>query len=515
MALHAADLPDAAVDRRPVTPLSDRSWVRRTDHVLEPDLSRVVSTLFLPGQETESGESRSNKVIHRVMELSDDEVTTKLARLSESFGHRHRGLRATWQRNFELVGHRLDDVDSLSGPRKLLIGAYFTQEYALEGAALFNPSMVPHPDQSGLPDGTTRFLMTIRAVGEGHISSIEFRTGTIDNENVIVLDPEPSVAVLGHPVPATFSRASFRHQLRELVGERTNVDFVLDGLPESFTRHDLDGALDDLHDQRLTRGKAERTRAALQIIAGNTYAREFTEGTPIQERVLMPMGPAESQGMEDARMVRFAGYSGTPAYLGTYTAFDGRDVTTQLLTTDEFRCFTFERLSGPGSKNKGMAIFPRLIAGKYMALSRADRESNGVTVSSDLRHWETRVVVQAPHEPWEIVQLGNCGPPIETEQGWLVLTHGVGPMREYSIGALLLDLEDPTILLGRLTAPLLSPAGSERSGYVSNVVYSCGAMRHGNTLVLPYGCSDSRTRLALVDVDALVTELINSQKEST
>ena len=402
-----------------MTPLFDRSWVRRTDHLLQPDLTRVVSTLFLPGQETETGESRSNKVIHRVLELSDDEVNIKLARLTESFGHRHRGLRSTWERHFELVVHRLDDVESLTNNRRLLIGAYFTQEYALEGAALFNPSMVPHPDQSGLPEGTTRFLMTIRAVGEGHISSIEFRTGTIDEANVIVLDPLPSAAAVARTVPVTFSRASFRDQLRELVGERTNVDFVLDGLPEFFTRHDLDGALDDLHDQRLTRGKAERTRAALQLIADCTYSTEFSETTPLQERVIMPMGRSESQGMEDARMVRFSGYDGTPAYLGTYTAFDGRNVTTQLMGTDDFTRFSFERLSGPGSKNKGMAIFPRLIAGRYVAMSRADRESNGVTTSTDLRHWERRVLVEAPHEPWEIVQLGNCGPPIEQRQGGL------------------------------------------------------------------------------------------------
>ena len=486
---------------------TDRSWVRRTDHVLQPDLSRVVATLFLPGQELEAGESRSDKVIHRVMELSDGEIDTKLARLQESFGHRHRDLRGTWNKHFELMAHRLDDAGSLTDHRRLLIGAFFTQEYALEGAALFNPSMVQHPDQAGLPDGTTRFLMTIRAVGEGHISSIEFRSGTIDDANVIVLDSRPGAAVLAHTVPATFSRSSFRYQLRELVGERTNVDFVLDGLPESFTRHDLDGALDDLHDQRLTRGKAEKTRDALRFIAGCTYSTEFAPGTHLQERVLMPLGPAESQGMEDARMVRFIGDCGSPDFLGTYTAFDGRNVATHLMGTNDFRQFSFERLSGPGSKNKGMALFPRAIGGRYMALSRADRESNGVTTSADLRHWEKRVLVQTPVEPWEIVQLGNCGPPIETDQGWLVLTHGVGPMREYSIGAILLDLEDPTIIRGRLAEPLLVPVPSERSGYVSNVVYSCGAMLHGRTLVLPYGCSDSRTRLALVDMDALVAEL--------
>jgi predicted GH43/DUF377 family glycosyl hydrolase len=233
----------------------------------------------------------------------------------------------------------------------------------------------------------------------------------------------------------------------------------------------------------------------------------FPETSAVQERVLIPRAPAEANGMEDVRLVRFCDGDGALEYLGTYTAYDGRAVTSQLLRTVDFRTFASLQLSGEGSKNKGLALFPRQVGGRYLALSRADRESNGVTTSTDLRHWERRVLIQRPAESWEIVQLGNCGPPLETEAGWLALTHGVGPMRQYAIGALLLDLDDPTEVIGRLREPLLTPTADERSGYVPNVVYSCGGMLHGRRFVLPYGCSDSQVRFAVVDLDALLAEM--------
>lgn len=483
------------------------SWVRRTDHVMRPDPARVVSTIFLPGQEmAASGESRSSAVLERVLALSESDVEESLAAAMESFGHRHRDLPAAWTRNARLLEHRLVGAGPLSAARLQLIGAYFTQEYAVEGAALFNPSMVEHPDQSGLEPGSTRFLMTVRAVGEGHVSSVELRTGVIDALDVVRLDPPPTVAVLPTGTEPTYVRDVFAQQLRELGGDHANSDFVLDALPVTFTRPELDLALSQLRDQRLTRGSAVRTIERFERIAACNYAIEFPASSSPQERVIMPRSASESHGIEDVRAVRFL-EPDVPAYLATYTAYDGREVSSQLLLSEDFRSFTVAQLSGPGSKNKGMALFPRRIHGRYVALSRADRESNAVTRSVDLRHWEAPVLVQTPHQPWEIVQLGNCGPPIETEYGWLVLTHGVGPMRQYSIGALLLDLEDPTVVTGRLDRPLLTPAEDERSGYVPNVVYSCGAMLHGRTLVLPYGCSDSVTRIALVDLDGLLSEL--------
>lgn len=514
----------------------DPAWVRRTGHALEPDPARVVSTLFLPGQEgSAAGSSRSSGVLDRVLALSDQQVDDELVALTTAFEHRHRALSATWRVNFGLVAHRLATTVSLSEQRRLLIGAYFTQEFAIEGAGLLNPSMVAHPDQTGLPHGATRFVMTLRAIGEGHLSSVEFRTGVIDAADVVTLDAPPGVSVTAAPKDAGFSRTAFAHQLKgigdERVGDevvsRTSVarrpqgirggragdevtadaDFVLSCLPLDFTKADLHRAIARLEEQHLTRGATGPTAERFERIVESTYAVEFPADSALQERVLMPRAPCESHGMEDVRMVRFVGPDGAVEHLGTYTAYDGHDISIQLLRTPDFDTFSTTPLSGPGAQNKGLALFPRLVGGRYVALSRADRENNAVTTSGDLLHWVHPVQIQAPARPWEIVQLGNCGPPIETERGWLVLTHGVGPMRTYSIGALLLDLDDPTRVVGWLEEPFLTPTEDERSGYVPNVVYSCGAMLHGRTIVLPYGCSDSTTRIALVDLDAVLEAL--------
>lgn len=486
----------------------DPGWVHRTAHVLRPDPSRVVSSLFLPGQEAAtSGESRSPGVLGRVLALSEDEVDTELRVLTAAFDHRHRDIAATWDAHANLVQHRLVGAGPMSPGRRRLVGASFTQEYAIEGAGLFNPSMVPHPDQSALPPGATRFVMTVRCVGEGHVSGMELRTGTVDADDQVVLDTPPSVAVLPAATTAVYSRAAFRHQLADLDGDRADADYVLAGLGPVFGRADLDRALGRLREQRLTRGSVALTVDAVERIAACSYAVTFPAGSSLQERVLMPRSPAESRGIEDVRMVRFTEPDGGVEYLGTYTAYDGRGVSIQLLRTSDLRTFSTTPLSGPGSRDKGLALFPRRMDGRYVALSRADRESTAVTTSADLLHWEEPVRVHVPQEGWEVVQVGNCGPPLETERGWLVLTHGVGPMRTYSIGALLLDLVDPTVVVGRLARPLLTPTGEERSGYVPNVVYSCGSMLHGRTLVLPYGCSDQRTRIATVDLDALLDAL--------
>lgn len=483
-------------------------WVRRTDGVLYPDPTRVVSMLFLPGQELlASGESRSVAVLGRVLELTEAEVDAELHALTAAFTPRHRDLVATWEEHFTLMRHRLVGAGRLTPGRRRLIGAYFTQEYAVEAAALFNPSMVRHPDQGGLATGSTRFVMSVRAVGEGHLSSMELRTGVIDRDDVVTLDPAPTIAVLPTAQDGEYSRIAFSHQLDDFGGDRTNADFVLGGLAPTFGRGDLDRVLHDLRDQLLTRGAAVRTIDRFEWIADCTYQVEFPDGSSLGERVLMPRGPAESRGLEDVRLARFVGPDGDVEYLGTYTAFDGRHVSVQLLRTDDFSRFSAIPLSGPGARNKGLALFPRQVGGRYLAMSRADRESNSISTSDDLLYWDEPVVVQRPERPWELVQLGNCGPPIETERGWLVLTHGVGPMRSYGIGALLLDLDEPTTVLGRLERPMLMPSEDERSGYVPNVVYSCGGMLHGRTLVLPYGSSDSATRVALVDLDALLDEL--------
>ncbi len=484
-------------------------WVRRTAHVLRPDPDRVVTRLFLPGQEmVTSGESRSAAVLARVLALDDDEVERELRELTADFGHRHHDLAGTWDAHFALVRHRLAHADELPAHRRRLVGAYFTQEYAVESTALFNPSMVPHPDQSGLPAGATRFVLTLRALGEGHVSSLELRTGVIDAAGVIALDATP--AHTRQPVVAEprYARALFAQEIDEDVDDdHANADFVLAALGREFGRADLDRAYGELRAQRLTRGSASRTVERFERIARRSYDVTFPPDSALPERVLMPQTATESHGIEDVRLVRFTAPDGTVTYLGPYTAFDGHEIAMQLLATTDFAHLSSRPVGGPGARNKGLALFPRQVGGRYVALSRADRESNAVTTSDDLLRWGPPVVVQRPERGWELVQLGNCGPPVETEHGWLVLTHGVGPMRTYGIGALLLDLDDPTRVVGRLDHPLLTGTDDERSGYVPNVVYSCGAMLHGRTLVVPYGSSDTATRFALVDLDPLLDAL--------
>jgi len=482
--------------------------VRRTAHVLRPDPSRVISTLFLPGQEiVGTGRSRSDGVLDRIVALSDAEVDRRLAATLASFGPRHRSLVADLDARFALVAHRLSDPGDLSPERRRLVGAYFSQEYAPEAAALFNPSMVAHPDQTGLPSGSVRFVMSVRGVGEGHLSSVGFRTGTIDKDDVLTFDDRSTTTVQSTRIPTTYSRAVFAHQSEGLGGVQSSAEFVLGSLPDEFVRADLDLALSRLHAQQLTRAAAAATAELFERIAACTYTITFPAESTIDERVIMPGSPTESHGVEDLRLVRFTEPDGTVDYRGTYTAFDGVRVVPQLLRTIDFRTFRISQLGGPAAKDKGMALFPRRVAGRHLALSRWDREATSLATSDDAVGWDLLATIQTPQEPWELIQIGNCGPPLETSDGWLVLTHGVGPMREYGIGAMLLDLDDPTRVLGRLSHPLIAPTADERDGYVPNVVYSCGSLVHHDTLVLPYGASDSVIRIALIDLRALLGEL--------
>jgi predicted GH43/DUF377 family glycosyl hydrolase len=481
--------------------------VARTAHRLRPDASRTLCRLFVPGQETLiRGESRAMAVIDRILQLSDEEVEATVARTMARFSAGHRDLPATLERNFELVAHRLGSEITVGIQRRRLIGAYFTQEYALEAAALFNPSMVVHPDQAGAAPGEVRFVMSLRAVGEGHLSSVEFRTGTFGRESGIHVDPPGRFADTGRTRAVSYDRGLFRATLSDLAAEDEDTRFLWSVLPPRFSAAELDAALAELSGQHVTRADSSALAEKARWAAASSYAVEFDPMSALSERVLWPTGPAESHGMEDARFVRFTDGDDV-IYYATYTAFDGSQVAPQLLETRDFQTFTVSQLSGPSARNKGMALFPRRIGGRYAALSRWDRESNAIAYSSDGRRWREAVTVQSPARPWELIQLGNCGSPIETPMGWLAFTHGVGPMREYSIGAVLLDLDQPEHLIGTLAVPLLTADESERDGYVPNVVYSCGAMLHGDAIVLPYGCSDSSVRIAVIDLAALLDQL--------
>jgi predicted GH43/DUF377 family glycosyl hydrolase len=479
----------------------------RTEHRLRPDASRTLGRLFVPGQETLiQGESRAMAVIDRVRQLTEQEAESALAGTLARFSGRHRDLPGLLEENFRLISRRLGAAITAGAARRQLIGAYFTQEYALEAAALFNPSMVAHPDQAGCQPGEVRFVMSLRAVGEGHLSSIEFRSGTIDASSVIRLDPPGRFAGTGRRRPVSSDRGLFADKLAEYGHAGEGARFLRRRLPSRFTAAELDDALAELAGQHLTSEDPAALADRARWIAASSYSVEFDAHRDLGERVLWPAGPAESHGMEDARFVRFDDGE-DPVYYATYTAFDGSQVAPQLLETRDFEAFTVSPLAGPAARNKGMALFPRRIAGQYAALSRWDRESNAIGYSDDGHRWSAAVTVQAPGRPWELIQLGNCGSPIETPAGWLVLTHGVGPMREYAIGAVLLALDEPEHLIGALAEPLLVADDSERDGYVPNVVYSCGAMRHGDVLVLPYGCSDSSVRVATVSLSLLLDRL--------
>lgn len=477
--------------------------VRRHGVTLNPDPSRVLAMLYLPGQEIiDDGVSRADAVIERVLGMTDEEVSTTLGETIGRFSDRHFDLRADLAENFALIAHRLPRASEISTERRELIGAYFTKEYSIEGAALFNPSIVPHPDQTGLKEGELRFVLSLRAVGEGHISTIEFRTGVISGGEATIDDPGRHV-LTGKSVQSKMSREF----LRESLAERGHADAAVDLLkllPDTFDSDHLTAAIASVENDELTRGSARDFIKEIRWIVSCNYRVEFPHERPLSERVLYPTSLEESHGMEDARFTQFIDDEGKASYYGTYTAYNGLRVRPHLIQTNDFKSFEVTRLIGPSARNKGMAIFPRKVNGKFLALSRWDRENISIASSSDSCTWGEGVDLLIPEQPWEFIQLGNCGSPIETAEGWVVITHGVGPMREYGIGALLLDLQDPTKIIGSLSQPILTASEEERNGYTPNVVYSCGALLHGETIVLPYGYSDAATRFAFVDLAELM-----------
>lgn len=475
---------------------------------LNRDPSRVIAKLFVPGAFGSEMNSRAAGVVRRVLALSDEEVEAAYAKTLDGFSSRHRNLEETFAENFRTIEHRVAHGVELSPTRKLLIGAHFTHEYAIEGAAFTNPSMVPHPDQSGLGPGELRFLMSARAIGEGHVSSIEFRTGVIGPNGELSVDPPSHYAHIGRVEATQYELSKLRASLASPTDDDEIVAYLLRHLPEQFTDAELESRLGKLHPQLLVLEKTHRTFSRIHWFVACQYSLEFDGDAGISERVLWPEAPTERQGMEDARFVRCTDEDGRVIYRGTYTAFNGTDTATQLIETSNFRTFHMSQLFGRAVGNKGLALFPRLINGRHMALSRWDRESNSIAISDDGRVWPDSQGLDIPAHPWALTQVGNCGSPIETDEGWLVLTHGVGPMRVYSLGAILLDLDDPTQVIGSLAEPLLIASPDERDGYVPNVVYSCGGLVHGDTLVIPYGFGDMGIEFATVPVTGLVERLL-------
>jgi predicted GH43/DUF377 family glycosyl hydrolase len=477
--------------------------VTRTDVKLAPDATRVLIRPFIPTAE------RIVKIIARVAAQPDVEVDEHLAKIFADFSSRHIEVESTFLNRYEEIKHhQFTDLEP-SRQRKLLIGSYFTSEYSLESAALFNPSIVPHPDQSGLPEGSVRFVMSLRAVGEGHISSIAFRSGVIDGANDIAMDATPRFVET--PVPVMnkeFEKKILFRKFMDMGFKNEYSDKVFALLPENFTFRELKGVVKGLHDKETSLSlNSKVTKENLFWIASANYDIRFDPDIPIGGRAIFPYSPVEQHGIEDARFVRFVDDDGTASYFGTATAWDGKTILSQLIGTEDFLSFRVQSLNGEAVRNKGMALFPRKLDGRYAMISRQDNENIFLMYSDHVQFWREARLILRPTYPWEYYQIGNCGSPIETDDGWLLITHGVGAMRRYAIGAALLDRDDPAKVIGRTREPILVPIENEREGYVPNVVYSCGSMIHDGKLVLPYAMADYATRVALVDLPELLSSL--------
>jgi predicted GH43/DUF377 family glycosyl hydrolase len=416
--------------------------IKRSNIKLSPDPERVLLQFFAPGND-----KRASDLVYRIMNLKDNKVEDILNKIMQRFSNRHRNFDSTLLNHYKKVEYLLYSAGSISTSRRMLIGSYFSKEYSIESAALFNPSIVLHPDQSLLNNKDIRFIMSLRSTGEGHISSIEFRSGIISSQTIIKLD----------------ETSRFISPPSIIESERGNAD---------------------------------------------DYNISFSGNESISERVIFPYSKNEKMGMEDVRFVQFIDNDNTRTYYGTFTGYDGKFITSKILETNDFISFRIRSLRGESVKDKGMALFPKKLNGKFTLISRIDGENLYFMQSDDIYSWSNARIFRGPLESWEFVQIGNCGSPIETDKGWILITHGVGAMRRYVISALLLDKEDPFKIIAYLDKPLIEPEENEREGYVPNVVYSCGGLIHDNNLIIPYAMSDSASGIATVNLNDLFNNFI-------
>lgn len=482
-----------------------RLSIERKPIRVNPDPKRVIARFFF------NGNDRAKEVIERVMLISEDDAFGIVSPLLQEYSKRHRNITRVLNRHCSklkpLFLELNIDFDTLTVYRKLLIGSYFTHEYSIESAAFFNPSIVEDPDQTELEDGQRRVIISFRAVGEGHISSITFRRAWIDKDNNISIQPAGSYIDEAEIVRnAVYNKKLF---FEKAAITQINIDVISElesKLDHHFEYANLRRIIMD--SQKLQEDDMKRLEYDKVLwLADSYYEIVFSLDTDISDRVIFPISEYERKGIEDARFVQFTNDDGSKLYYATYTAYDGSLIMPKLLQTTDFYNFKIMPLYGAGAQNKNLALFPRKVNGKYVMISRIDGCNNYIMYSDKINIWEEPVMLQQPKFSWEFVQIGNCGSPIETPDGWIMITHGVGPMRRYALGANLLKLDDPTVEIGRLKEPLLIPNSDEREGYVPNVLYSCGAIVHNNKLIIPYGVSDSSTAFAEVCLDELLTKL--------
>jgi predicted GH43/DUF377 family glycosyl hydrolase len=477
--------------------------VRRLPIQLERDSSRVITRFFSVGDE-----QRVRGILARILTIPEETTTTLLTKLEGDYQPLHADIDDIFREHYAAVKHHITHPDAVSDARARFIGACFTMEYAIEAAALFNPSMIQAVDQSNVPPGSVRFLMSLRATGEGHISSIVFRRGLIDANGAVSVNPPGRYSRPAHATaPDQFDKQDFMRQLQALDVWTPHALVILDRLGDPFTRAELSTAINDLRKELTVTGELEASNDALLALTQANYEIPLAPDMDISEAVIFPYSGNEQRGIEDLRLVRFTDDDGSERLYGTYTAYDGARIFPQLLDYAVGANVRVHVLTGRSAKNKGMALFPRKIGGHYAMIARIDNENLYYMESDDVRVWDEARLLCAPKFPWEIMQIGNCGSPLETEAGWLLLTHGVGPMRQYCIGAALLDRDDPSRIIGQTSEPLLVPTGGERIGYVPNVVYSCGGMVHAGKLILPYAMSDLATSVAVIDLQELLDSL--------
>jgi predicted GH43/DUF377 family glycosyl hydrolase len=473
--------------------------VNRSNIQIKANPKRVIINYLDLGANT-NNTSRANRLIDSVLSIPENELNALYKDVKNNFKYRHRNFEHYLKLNFKKIEPILPKNVLISEIRSLILGAYFSKEYSIQSAALFNPSIVPHPNQNGLKEGEKRFVLSLRSVGEGHISSIEFRSGIVSKNGTIILDEETGFA-------------SCSEKSMDKVYSKKNIlknTSVLQGFNQSILKVFNDKFTYDDYSKKIKNNELsnydEATQAGLFHILDTNYDVITDGNAPICERVIFPNALGESMGMEDVRFVAFT-ENGKTQYIGTYTAYNGHKISPQLILTEDFVHFKARSMYGAAVSDKGMALFPEKIDGKYVMVGRQGGENITIMYSDDLFIWKDFKVIMTPKDTWGFVQLGNCGSPIKTNEGWLVITHAVGPLRKYVIGAILLDLSNPSKIIKKLNKPLLSPNEEEREGYVPNVVYSCGSMSHEGNLILPYAMSDSASTFATISIEELLNEM--------
>jgi len=486
--------------------------IKRKLVVFYPDPKRVIARFFMPGQT-----DRAQSIVQKVLYQSEKETEATLNQVLRNFSGRHRNITKIFEKSFDEVKWIMNeielDTEGLPDNKKLLIGSYFTMEYAIESTAFFNPSIVEDPYKEDLQEGEMRIIVSFRATGEGHVSSIVFRSGIIDKNNDLHFKEAGRYVDVPEVVKRhVYDKKSFLKKLEEMHIVKDVIGMIMDKLGDTFIYGELQAAIEYVMKNVELSYTRKKVIQAINWLASSHYEITFSRDTALSERVIFPVSYTESNGIEDARFVKFTDDDGSVTYYAIYTAFDGFTILPKLMETKDFYHFKVMPIHGECVQNKGLSLFPRKIKGKYAMISRTDGVNNYIIFSDNINVWRYGKKLEEPLYPWEYVQIGNSGSPLETDAGWLLITHGVGPVRRYCLGATLLDLKDPTRVISRLKEPLLTPSEEERDGYVPNVIYSCGSIIHNGELIIPYGISDYASTFASASLVELLEQLMHNSK---